>query len=146
MPVIVTNGSRVGSTYALIDTGANVCAVSEKLVEELNLGTEELLLSLGTFDSCKKVVNKPITSFMIENLDRTLQLPVDNALVSALLTTESESIMTNEKVKLYDHMRDISVTELDDKSVGIILSSRYARYIFGTEKRDHGSHLAVHLL
>ena len=108
VPVIVNHGLRSGSTYALIDTGANVCAVSEKLVNELNMTTENLTLNLGTFDSTK-VVEKPIASFTIENLDRSLKLPVDNALVSALLTTESESIMTNEIIMI-SHSNCIEVS------------------------------------
>ena len=101
----------------------------------LEMVTNTLVLNLGTFDS-RQIVNKQVASFSVGNLDETMKIPVENALVSKLLTTESESIITNEKIRHYSHMRDVEVVELDDKSVGVILSSKFARHLFGSEKRS----------
>ena len=33
-------------------------------------------------------------------------------------------------------MKDIKVAEIENKTVGVILSSKFARHMFGTEKRE----------
>ena len=94
VPIVIE--SELGSllVHALLDSGANICALNTDIAEQLNLETHHIISNLGVFGSRKNGLHK-VTSFTITNLDGTLRLKIKNSLVNRFLSTENTHIIKN---------------------------------------------------
>ena len=107
-----------------MDSGANCNAVSRKIVKILGLIIRQVILGLGSFGREKKPQQTELTSFTIKSLDGKTSISIENAVVNEFLTTDSEIPPTNEAIKKFKHLNDINITELEDKSIGLLLSAK----------------------
>ena len=86
-----------------------------------------------------------MTSFTVTDMQQNFKINVVDAVIGDIMTTESELRCTSETIKNYKHMADIEIIELDDPTVGLLLSSRYARHYFGEcRKGNPDEPIAVH--
>ena len=85
-----------------------------------------------------------MTSFMVTDMQNSFQISVVDAVISDI-TTESELRCTSDTIKNYKHMSNIEIIELDNPTVVLQLSSRYARHYFGEcRKGNHDKPIAIH--
>ena len=130
MPLIVGINGKRRPTYALLDTGANTSCITEFLCSELNAPREYISVNLNTFDQTSKS-QRAVTSFTVTNLNKTFELSVENALIGNLLSTEGERPPTRKDLRQFDHLKDLRISELEDKSINILLDAKFA-YFFCT--------------
>jgi len=144
VPILINANNKCCPSYALLDSGANISAISKNLVEKLNLKTDKINIKLGTFDSNEQV-KKEVTSFKVSNLSKTIEFDVDNALIGNVMTTENEFPLRNEDIKGLEYMEDVLLDELEDDLVEVILSAKFAKFYFGKEirSRDDDEPIAV---
>ena len=86
-----------------------------------------------------------MTSLMVTDMQNSFRISVVDAVIGDIMTTESELHCTSDTVNNYKHMSDIEIIELDDPTVGLLLSSRYARHYFGEcRKGNLDEPVAIH--
>ena len=117
-------GGKSLEIYALYDSGANICAIQEDLVEELGLNELTIDLTLNRFGD-RTHDERRITCFEVSSLDGKVTFQINGALVDKDISTDREKIMTNNDIKQYEHMKGVTLTDLKDKRIGVILSAEY---------------------
>ena len=91
------------------------------------------MVKLGTFGRKSELAEKDIAKFTIKSLIGDFEIVVDDALISAELTTGSERPLTNEDIKQYEFMDEVELIELERDSIDLILSAKYAYHFFCPE-------------
>ena len=124
-------------TYALLDSGASVSAISKSLVKEMNLITRLVDIDLETFEN-RQIVQMQTTSFKISDVNNSMVITVYDALVGGILTSEHESPCGQSVTDGYEHLKDVVIHELPEKSIGLLIGARFARHYFGREVRLGG--------
>ena len=113
-------------TYALLDSGATCSGVSKRVANRLGLPIRFENRRLSTFNYQGNALRE-LTKFSVQSLDRATTLEVSEALVGEILTTEKESVPSQDDIEKYPFMDGVvSFEELDDNHVGVILSARFA--------------------
>ena len=133
------------SVHAMFDTGAGSDAISTRLVKRLGLMTKDVFMKLSVFGKIYKAP-KQITSFQITSLDESVEIFINLAIVSDVLTTESETPMTNEQIKQYPYMNGVQIQEIENDSIDLILSSRHNCYVFGGPMKYSSPDLPIAIL
>ena len=129
VPILVRSGGIQRSTYALIDSGANVAAITDKLADELNTTRHLVHVSLNTFDNNDKT-ERSITSFKVSNLNNTFELNIERALIANTLSTENEIPPNPNDLKKFEHLKNLKINTLENNSIGVLLDAKYAYYFF----------------
>ena len=93
-------------------------------------------INLNTFDKSVKS-KRAFTSFKIANLNNTFEMDIDKALVGNLLSTESEKPPSPKELKKFEHLKNLEINELEDKTIGILIDAKYA-FAFCTGKNFIG--------
>ena len=132
-------------TYALLDSGATTSAISRRLVKKLGLKTRMMDVSLSTFDR-KEIVNLETTSFKFQNMEKTLELSIYDALVGNILTSEHEIPCVQAITEGYDYMKDVELHDLKESHVGLLIGARFARHYMGKEIREGGEDEPIAIL
>ena len=91
-------------------------------------------VNLTTFDNVEKGW-KESASFKVKNMENTLELEIIDALVGGIVTSEEEIPLGKSITENFPYMNDVVINEIDDKSVGILLGSRFIRHYFGKQVR-----------
>ena len=91
-------------------------------------------VNLTTFDNVEKGW-KESASFKVKNMENTLELSIIDALVGGIVTSEEEIPLGKSITENFPYMNDVVINEIDDKSVGILLGSRFIRHYFGKQVR-----------
>ena len=125
--VRINAGSRSWPTYTLIDTGANCCAINRRIAVNIGLEIRTEYKRLLTFNKAS-YGQKDITSFIATDMEEKFKL-------EDIMTTESEIPCPKDAVLKFDHMKDINLTELEDPTIGLLLSSEFSRHYFGAQSR-----------
>ena len=89
VPLLVSAGESAIPTYALLDSGATCCAISEDLALKIGAKFNSVRIKLGTFDS-ETISDREIASFDVANLDKTFKVKVENALVGNIFASKNE--------------------------------------------------------
>ena len=114
VPILIWSNGVKCPTYALYDTGANCSAIIEPLCHKINAPIKYIDMKLNTFNQNSQS-KRPITSFKITNLAETFQLDIENALISNSLSTEGENPPTPEDLHQFEHLKNLTITELENK-------------------------------
>ena len=130
MAVTILAGNGSWTTYALLDTGAQTCAINRTIAKKIGLELRSVYSHLTAFNY-STYDYMDMTSFTVTDMQNSFQISVVDAVIGDIMTTESELRCTSDTIKNYKHMSDIEIIELDDPTVGLLLSSRYARHYFG---------------
>ena len=142
MTIFAGNGSW--TTYALLDTGAQTCAINRTIAKKIGLELRSVYSHLTAFNY-STYDYMDMTSFTVTDMQNSFQINVVDAVIGDIMTTESELRCTSDTIKSYKHMSDIEIIELDDPTVGLLLSSRYARHYFGEcRKGNLDEPVAIH--
>ena len=118
----------------MLDPGATRCVVNKKIVNDLNLPIENKFMRVVTVDSNKNGLRE-VTSFTISNLGGEISFPVSKALVGDILTLENDVPPTKKDIEGFSHLEGIEFDELQNKEIGILLSSEFAWSWMGGECR-----------
>ena len=144
VPLLIEYNGISLETYALIDTGANISALSLSASKRLKVLTKRMMMKLGTFGRKGERAEKEIARFTIKSLIDDFTIIVNDALISAELTTGSEKCLSNEDIKQYEFMDGVELIELERDSIDLILSAKYAYHFFCPEIKK--GYLTNHLL
>jgi hypothetical protein len=132
-PIMVRVSDRAVATYATIDSGANCTGIVPELVRRLDMEVELKMKTVSVLD-WKTTAERESVSFEITALDGNVCIKVKDALVSDILPTANNKPPTNEEVEGLDYMeRIVSIQELYDKLVGILLPVQACRAWLGGE-------------
>ena len=124
MPVLVSAGQATVPTYALLDSGATCNAITESLTLQIEAPVETTRVKLATFSE-ETTTERPIASFKVTDLNRTTEMKIENALVGEIHASKAE--FPNPKItQRYPHLKNISFPTLEDKTVGIIIGTKFA--------------------
>ena len=132
--VKIHSGGKSWTSYALLDTGANTCAINRRIATIMNLEIRTEYKKLYTFDKAS-YGSREIASFIVTDMEEKIKLEIINALVGDIMTTESETPCPKDAIKQFDHMKDVTLHELEDPTIGLLLSSKFSRHYFGKETR-----------
>ena len=91
-------------------------------------------VKLNTFDNSSNS-KRYITDFKVTNLQNTLELSVENALIGRFLSTEGERPPSQEDLEPFEHLKDLRICELEDKSINILLDAKFAYYFCTGDNR-----------
>ena len=133
MPVRVKWGDRSTTTYALLDSGATCEAILDEVAYEIDAEIESRPCNLSTFNSKIYNPDTEFAKFTVEPLDGSFSIDVNKALVGNILSAENERPLGQSDVKGLDYLSDITIEELPNKTIGVILGSRYA-YTWATNE------------
>ena len=134
MPVLASAGDSIVAVYALFDSGASCSAISSDLVHKINAPISSLNIHLGTFDN-QSVADREVASFVITDLNESIEINVNNALIGSILSTEHEAPPRKNNFKNYPHLADLPISELEHDSIDIILDAKYAHLFLSGEIR-----------
>ena len=115
----------------MLDTGANVSAVSEELFEKLKLKSKRTWMNLGTFGQKENGLELEIANFKICNMKGDIEIVIDDAIVSDELTIGLEKPPKNSDISHLDYMSGVDLIDLGTDKVNMILSAKYAYHYFG---------------
>ena len=85
----------------------------------------QIPLTLRTFNA-KNTAWRDVTSFTVTNLDETLKLEINNALVSDLFSTDKDRPPRNSMTRRHAHLKNVKFYELEDPMVGLIIDAKHA--------------------
>ena len=109
----------------MLDTAATCSCIMTDLASRISAKIKYLSIKLGTFGGESTSIRE-VASFQVKNLLETVELEVNNALVSDILSTESECPPRNSMTSRFPHLSDVVFDELEDNSVGLILDAKFA--------------------
>ena len=84
------------------------------------------------------MADRDVATFQICNINETVTLTLNNALVADTLSTETEKPTRNEDLQKFDHLRDLEVNELENSAIGVLIDSKFARHFFLGNARTGG--------
>ena len=122
MPILVSAGGASVPTYALLDSGAGCCAISETLAPMVGASVNTIVMKLGTFDS-QSVAERPITDFVVTDLNESFTLRVEKALVGNVYSSQFELPPTQTLVHKYPHLEGVLFTRLPATTMHVILGA-----------------------
>ena len=79
------------------------------------------------------------TTFTIKNVNNTIEIIIYDALVGGILTSEHESPCGQSVTYGHEHLKDVVIHELPDKTINLLIGARFARHYFGKEVRLGGA-------
>ena len=129
----------------MLDTGATCEAVLDDIAFDLNLDIETRPCNLSTFNAKSYKSGAEFTRFTVEPLDGSFAIDVENSLIGSVISAKNELPYSVSDTKGFDYLTDVSLDELDDKTVGLILGAKFAHTWIGKEIRyaDESKPLAV---
>ena len=122
----MTAGKAQVPTYALLDSGATCCAISETLALQIEAPIESTQINLATFDD-QSVAERPVASFKVADLTQKIELTVTNALVGNVFSSRSELPPPHEVARKYPHLANVNFTYLEGGTVEVILGAKFAK-------------------
>ena len=108
----------------MLDSGANCSAIIQELAIGIGAEIETFEIKLGTFDR-ECISEKELASFTITNLSQTFSIDIRQAIVGNSIAAGKEKPPTNESMRKYAHMKGTNFIELKDKTVGVLLDSKF---------------------
>ena len=143
--VIVCKGQLTYSTYALLDSGASCCGITVHDTNKLKIKRGSVDCEVTSWNQVE-VGPHDTASFTVRSIDGSLELEVEEALVSNKLAARYEVPIRQKYTKNYPYMKDVVINDLDHDNVGILLGSRFIRHFFGKEVRMGEPHEPIALL
>ena len=119
-------GKRSTTTYALLDNCATDTYVLTEKARMIRAKLDYGPSRVTTVGSQSYDPEAAFATFTIEALDGSITIKVEKALMGDLITSKDELPPTNEDIKDYDYMKDVSFEDLEDKTIGMIISAKHA--------------------
>ena len=96
--------------------------ISKKLTDKLELKTKTKRTKLFTVEGVTNE-NREHTKFNINNIEETVNIEIDDALVLDFLTTNKEKPPRNEEIEGIEYLEDVYFIELPHNNIEVILPS-----------------------
>ena len=109
----------------MYDSGCTSVAVLEKAIHSVGAPVFSQPCRLSTFgsDTCEM---RDFADFEILSMDRQLVLPIKEALVGDVLTTERDRPPRNSDLVGHPYLEGVFFNELEDPTIGVILGSQFS--------------------
>ena len=131
--------------YALLDSRATCSAIASDIIDKIEGDIRQLPLTLRTFGA-KSTSYREVSSFTVSDLNENITIPIENALVSDLLSTDNETPPRNDLTSKYPHLIDVTLDELEDPLIGIILDAKHSWAWLAQEARVGEPHQPIGIL
>ena len=109
----------------MLDTAAASSAALYDTMDAINASIYSLPCNLKVFGNCTRGL-QDFADFQVMPLDRSFTLHIKQALVGDTITTENETPPLNKDIQHLDFMSDVEFTELEDKTIGLIIDAKFA--------------------
>ena len=100
----------------------------------MKIETHKMDVNLTTFDNVEKGW-KESASFTVKNMENTLELSIIDGLVGGIVTSEEKTPLGQSITENFPYMNDVVINKIEDKSIGILLGSRFILHYFGKQVR-----------
>ena len=110
-------GQRV--TYALLDSGSDSTMVDARIARDIGLVGDSTKLQIHSVSSSHQIVSSRV-NFSVESLDKTGTITVNGGLTMTNWAVRAGP-PPKERLANWTHLKDVSVGELDDKHVGLLI-------------------------
>merc|ERR1711873_106413 len=121
-PVMVQVGAVSRPVYALLDSRTTHSTISVDLAKELGLTPDSNPSSYGP----TKTTDPKSPPFTVTNLDKTLTLHVETALITPSIGMKFDNPPKEDMNERYPYMKDVRFECLDDHSIHLILGAKHA--------------------
>ena len=107
LPVLISQGDKTCATYCLYDSGSTGCFVSERLCDDMNLGTQKTRLKLKTMHGSSVDDSYAVDDLVVtdSNGDNSIQLP--RTFSRAEIPVDPSSIPTVDDIKPYACLSEV---------------------------------------
>jgi len=102
-------------TYALLDTGSSNTFCSERLIKQLQADTKKATLLLTTLDRCDFESTSLIANLEVFDMEESNLVELPSVYSRPDISVPSENIPLQQDVESWDHLRGITVQEIDAK-------------------------------
>ena len=110
-------------TYAFFDSGSDATLCMESLVEELEIKPKrQARFTMSTVNSQERKCGYEI-DLKIESLVGDAHFSLENVLTTNRLPVMPKHVATNEEIKKWPHLKDLTLREIDRRRVTILIGS-----------------------
>lgn len=120
--VSAAGGSKQVETYAFLDSGSDTTLCLRELVDELGVDCEPCNFTIATVNHEGREIGHQVR-LDIEALDGETKFTVDNVLTTKSLPIAARHFASNQELKRWPHLSGISIPEIDEKKVTILIGS-----------------------
>ena len=127
LPVIITNGTKVVHTNALLDAGSDATLIREDIAHILNLRGKNKTLEIGNVLLNSSSVQSKIVSLSVSSSLHPEKISVDNAFVVPNLNVRYHKIDINKIRSSFPSFKDIELPKLNNTDVTILIVSDFPK-------------------
>ena len=123
VPVRVSHGTKEVYTNALLDSGSQKSFCELSLAEALNVEGPVSRIPVQTLSSGVqgKVIEGMVVSLSVSSLCKDETIELSEVLTVEKIPIEAAESMSEETLRKFDHLHDLSFPELKDKTVGLLI-------------------------
>ena len=123
VPVRVSRGTKEVYTNALFDSGSQKSFCELSLAEALNVEGPVSRIPVQTLSSGVqgKVIEGMVVSLSVSSLCKDETIELSEVLTVEKIPIEAAELMSEETLRKFDHLHDLSFPELKDKTVGLLI-------------------------
>ena len=118
-----SGGTKEILTYAFLDSGSDATFCLESLVQELDLKDTKPTTFTMTTVNCEEKRTGHEVQLNMESLDGDVRFQLDHVLTTNSLPVTPRHMATNEEIRKWSHLDDVSLPETGDKKVTILIGS-----------------------
>ena len=122
LPVQVCTSKRAVKTYALIGRGSTVSLIENSLAEKLGVQGKRKQFAIKTVNGISKINSKEV-SLVIKPIDGSTAVNICNAWAVPALSISPDSIPRRSDADRWQHLKDISVPEIEEKQISLLIGS-----------------------
>ena len=127
LPVIITNGTKIVHTNALLDAGSDATLIREDIAHILNLRGENKTLEIGNALLNSSSVQSEIVSFIVSSSSHPEKISIDNAFVVPNLNVRYHIIDINKIRSSFPSFKDIELPKLNNTDVTILIGADFPK-------------------
>lgn len=110
-------------TYAFFDSGSDATLCTESLMDELQIKTKrQARFTMSTVNSQERKCGYEI-DLKIESLEGDAHFRLENVLTTKNLPVMPKHVATNEEIKKWPHLEDLTLREIDRRRVTLLIGS-----------------------
>ena len=122
LALIITNGTKIVHTNALLDAGSDATLIREDIAHILNLRREKKTLEKGNLLLNSSSVQSKIVSFSGSSSSHPEKITIDNAFAVPNLYVRYHKIDINKIRSSFPSFKDIELPKLNNTDVTILIS------------------------
>ena len=129
VPVLIHGNNGTIKTYAMLDQGADVTLCSKTLFNKMGILGRNKTLSITTINNSQSIpgIEFDVT---LSPVNGSSEIHLDNVWTADRIPVKSSSIATRADIGSCPHLADIKLTELEDKSVKLLIGANTPEVFF----------------